>query len=525
MPPRVDTLSPAAGDSTNRGAPVRYRRLAAVLAIILLALGLWNLDGPGMWWDEGWTLSVARNWAEQGRYIRLLDGQPAAPGLEAAPTVTLPVALSMRLLGVGLWQGRLFGVICATSALLLLAALAARLYDGRVAVAALAAALLLTPHPQINPLLQGRQVLAEMPMLAYLLGGYLCVWWALAGRRLLGVPAALLFGLAWVSKGQTAPFLLMSLAAPAVLALARRRWAAAATWAGMLVGAYLVAVGLRLAMRIFLFEPGLAPGSVSGLLDVLAIVLTPFNRVYAVTNLLTFGLPALLGLLWALPRMWREVAAGRSHASATSDLRLALIVFSGSWLVWFAALSVGVPRYMAAPAFVGCIFLAAMLRDLTAGFDIPRSIERLTGLLSLRRPGWAGARALLALLIVATALPLTLLGLARYYPVTDRSAQRVAAALNAMPAGTRVETYESELHFLLNQPYHYPPDQLHVELNRRSLLGQETPVDYDPLAADPDILVVGTFASGNNLYAPELASGAFSPLMRDGVYTLYARAR
>jgi hypothetical protein len=166
-----------------------------------------------------------------------------------------------------------------------------------------------------------------------------------------------------------------------------------------------------------------------------------------------------------------------------------------------------------------------MLRDLTSGFNLAQSVERAMALLSLRQPSRAGAAALLALVLTTAALALAALGLARYYPDYDRSAQRVAAALNAMPPGTRVETYESELHFLLDQPYHYPPDQVHVELNRRSLLGQPTPVDYDPLASDPDILVVGTFARGNDLYAPALASGAFRQIMRDGTYEVYARVR
>ncbi|NTV65709.1 MAG: hypothetical protein HGA65_19550, partial [Oscillochloris sp.] len=206
-------------------------------------------------------------------------------------------------------------------------------------------------------------------------------------------------------------------------------------------------------------------------------------------------------------------------------LRLSLLAFAVSWLGWFMILSVGVPRYMEPGVVVGCIFVAALLGDLSGGFDLPASLAALSGLLSLRRPSWVGGRALLALLIVVTALPLAALGLARYYPEHDRAAQRVAATLDAMPAGTRIETYESELHFLLHQPYHYPPDQVHVELNRRSLLGEQTTVIYDPLAADPDILVVGSFAAGNDLYAPVLASGAFRPLMQDGAYTIYARVR
>ena len=510
-----------------------------LLAMLFLALGLWNLGGPGMWWDEGWTLSVARSWAETGRYVRLRDGAPAATGLEASFLVTLPVGLSMRLLGVGLWQGRIFGVLCMDAALLLLAVLAARLYDGKVAVATVAAALLFTPHPQLNPLLLGRQVLAEIPMLAYLLGGYICLWWAIAGRRIALAPAVLLLGMAWVAKAQTAPFLIISLAAPTLAALVARRSAPAAICAGALVGAYLVASGLPPWVYSRLFDRSLPGDPVSGLLDVVAVVFAPANRLYALENLFSFGLPTLLGLTWALPATWRDLrgttplarrsergAGGEdSHDLASQYTRLILLAFSGSWLVWFVALSVGVPRYMAPPALLGCIFLATMLRDLTGGFDLAQSAERLMALLSLRQPSRAGVAALAALVLTTAALALAALGLARYYPDDDHSAQRVATAINAMPPGTRVETYESELHFLLNQPYHFPPDQIHVELNRRSLLGQATPVGYDPLISDPDIRVVGTFARGNDLYVPTLAGGAFRQIMRDGVYDVYQRVR
>ncbi|NCC37556.1 MAG: hypothetical protein EOM24_36925, partial [Chloroflexia bacterium] len=150
-----------------------------LLTLVLLALGLWNLAGPPMWWDEGWTLSVARHWVELDHYGRLRDGELARGGLEASFVVTVPVGVSMKLFGVGLWQGRLFGVLCAVGVILLLAALANRLFDQQIAWATVFAALLLTMHPQIHPLLQGRQVLAEMPMMFALLAGYLALWWAL----------------------------------------------------------------------------------------------------------------------------------------------------------------------------------------------------------------------------------------------------------------------------------------------------------------------------------------------------------
>jgi hypothetical protein len=520
-------------EAAGRRARVRLATRWALIALALLGAGLWNLGGRQAWWDEGWTLTVARTWVEHGTYARLRDGQLVAPGLNAAPTVTAPVALAMRLLGVGLWQGRLFGVLCTVGALLLLAALAARLYDRRLALPALLAALLLTAHSQIQPLLQGRQVLGEMPMLLYLLGGYLALWHALAGRTALLALAVPLLGLAWVTKGQTGPFLALSLLAPALAALALRRWRAAAILAAAAAGAYLAAQAL---IRLFalLVDPALPADPVAGVTEMVALVLTPMNRLYALQNLALFGTPTLLAAAWALRGLWRALrpaqglrralpAAGPALASWL--LRLALVAFVGGWLAWFALLSVGVPRYMAPPVLVGCVLLAAMLRDWSGGLRPLVSMERLAATLTLRRPSWAGLGALLALLILLVSGGFTALSMRTYYGADERAAARVAAMINAMPPGTRVETYETELQFLLDQPYHYPPDQLHVELGRRSLLGEEVAVAYDPLAADPQLLVVGRFAAENGLYEPVLATGAFRALLQDGVYTVYERAR
>jgi hypothetical protein len=117
-----------------------------------------------------------------------------------------------------------------------------------------------------------------------------------------------------------------------------------------------------------------------------------------------------------------------------------------------------------------------------------------------------------------------MLSLAKAYTTSDRSAQRIAAWLNARPPGSRVETYESELHFLLNQPYTFPPDQLHVALGKRYLqVDPQARVEYDPLANDPDFLVIGRF--GHDLYIPVLATGQFRLVAREGIYRLYARVR
>jgi hypothetical protein len=65
-----------------------------------------------------------------------------------------------------------------------------------------------------------------------------------------------------------------------------------------------------------------------------------------------------------------------------------------------------------------------------------------------------------------------------------------------------------------------------VALGMRSLLVDEgAQVAYDPLANDPDYLVVGRFTRENELYEPAIAGGAFRLVHEDGLYEVYERAR
>jgi hypothetical protein len=481
-----------------------------------------------MWWDEGWTLSVARVVAERGVYARLLDGNLAPNGLEAAIPFTELVALSFRLFGVGLWQGRLPGVLCATVALALLWLVARRAYGARVAWGALLASLLVAPHPQLHPLVQGRQVLAELPMLAALLGAVLGAdaagrgrWWALA-------PACALWLLALALKAQTLPFLAAGLAAGILVALILRRW----RYAAVLTASGGAALLLLRPFTILLGQLSNQPFRVAplvGLVEVLALVTEGGNRRFALMIWAAFGLAATLGLLYGA---WRLIGALRRPAreadtADTNVLRALLLGLAASWMAWFIALSVGVPRYMFPPVFLGAVFTAKLLHDLTGGFDAAQTLRRLTAPLHQKGAWRACGAAWLAIALLATAVPLTALSVLRYYVgYDDRSAFAVASFFNTQtPAATRVETYESELHFLLDRRYHYPPDQVHVELNRRSLLGHTTAIDYDALASDPDYLVVGVFARGNSLYQPAIASGSFRLLQTTGDYEIYERVR
>src|SRR5258705_4846077 len=105
---------------------LKFRRWSPViLGVALLFALLFHLDSvPPVWWDEGWTLSVAHNWVERGHYGRLQEEHLTPRGLEAGFPVTASVALSFRLFGVGVNQGRFVAVIFTFVALGLLYALA-----------------------------------------------------------------------------------------------------------------------------------------------------------------------------------------------------------------------------------------------------------------------------------------------------------------------------------------------------------------------------------------------------------------
>src|ERR1044071_759003 len=106
----------------RKATAVAMDRIAVLTIVCLILTGaVWRLESvPPIWWDEGWTFSVARNWVELGRYGRLAGGEWIPRGLEAGFPVTASVALSFRLFGVGVYQARLVAVIFALTALALL---------------------------------------------------------------------------------------------------------------------------------------------------------------------------------------------------------------------------------------------------------------------------------------------------------------------------------------------------------------------------------------------------------------------
>ena len=503
------------------------RATAGFLGLFVLGLATVNLGSvPPVWWDEGWTLSVARNWAIDGHYGRYLLGQPAPPDLAAAFPVTASVAMSFRLFGVGLVQGRLPNVLFALATLALLYHLTRQLYDRSVAITALLVLLFTPSHPDIHPILAGRQVLGEMPALFFLLSGY-AMFLSAQNRPLLALPLAGCFwGIALVTKLQVFPFWLASLLVPLVIAVLTRCWKAVSLLTVGLCLSFLSAGAMIWFQHILLDSAtdGLSP--IPGLYYVTAMVTAPRARALALLHTAFFGLPTVAGLCYAV---WRLMKDKRQFLAPNQIeiVHLSLFVLALTWFVWFLILSAGWPRYLFPATVIGSMFTAAMLVNLTANL---KQLPQCNPLASSACAPWLtmrGTGSTLVILMMAASVPLTLRMLSHtYFTNADSPILQVSHFLNTeTSASALVETYDPELFFLLKRPYHYPPDQLHISLIRRYIFRQPVAVEYDPLARDPEYLVVGPRRKLWPLYDTVLSTGAFQLIKSYGDYQVYQRLR
>lgn len=505
-----------------------YRRgIVFILVVLFLFLTFWRLDDPHLMWDEGWTLTVARNWVELGHYGRLLNGNLHSAGLAGHFPNISSVALSFRLLGIGVWQGRLPGILYLFGSLALIYFLASRLFGREIAIGSLVISMLMLGHVQLHPIFMGRGITGDVQMVFFLLSGYTLLYLAVNRAYWLIIPAAFMWGIALLTKSQTMPFWLISMIIPLVIALLKHQWRIALLFAIGLSSAW-ISRWLLLNLQGFTLSGKTVPGvSVVGLYDITAFVLSASIRKMAFTIALTYGLPALLGMCFVGWKYLRDLF-DTNKPTELNIVGLSLLSLAGSWYAWFILLGVFWPRYLFPALFISSIFVSPLLYDLTTKFNAPATIKRASDVLKFKKFNRYTLGALLAVVLIAMTVPLT--GIVFFQHIMNysgSSTQEVADYLNhRTPEDAVIETYESELHFLLDRNYHYPLDQLAVELIKRGYYpDEEVLIDYDPLIADPDFLVVGTFCNLWRCYEDVLATSEFKLSKDFGDYQIYERVR
>ena len=441
-----------------------------------------------------------------------------------ASYITGLVALSFWLFGVGIVQARIVEVMITVATLLLMYYLVRRIYNQSIALGTLAVMTLLPAYIDLFPIYVGRQVLGEMPAMFFLLAGYMAML-SLPRYRLWALALAVLFwAFALITKLQVLPFWMCSLAVPSLVAVYRRDWKSFSFWVitlvGSLAGSHILMV---FSEQLLQAKSGVAD-PIHGLYDVTALVISIPSRMFALIVVIMFGLPTLLGLCYGL----LNIVTNKLDWRFTEQVKIALLFLASSWFGWFLLFSVGWVRYIFPPIFVGSIFVACMIYDLTRGYDVTYTLQQGRAFFRGRGFNKEAVGALLVLLIVVISVPRTATAVYKTYVIdADNSVQQTADFLNSQtPADALIETYDSELMFLLNRPYHYPPDQLLVDLIRRTFLYEDNiDVDYDPLVANPDYLVVGPHSKQWRLYDPVVRAGAFRLLQSYKRYQIYERVR
>jgi 4-amino-4-deoxy-L-arabinose transferase-like glycosyltransferase len=492
----------------------------------LLFVSFVNLGSvPALWWDEGWTLLVAKNWVERGFYGRLIEGQIAAPGLQAAFPVITPIALSFRIFGIGVWQGRLPGVLFTLASLSLIYYLSRRLYSKPVAAGTLFVLVLMLVHPAINPIYNGRMVLADMPVVFYLLAGMVCLLFA--GRRpFIILPLVCLFwGTAFITKLESIPFCIVAIFVVIGLSAIRRYWRTFGFFLAVMAGSLMVA-GLWLFFQNLILQGHTLPQEFpSGMLQTMAVVLDPNVRLNALVSGLLYGLPTLLGLAyatWTFFKRFRQLVMD----DPAQVVWVMMLWLAGSWFGWYFLFSNGGARYLASPSFLAGMFVSAMLYDATGQFHIRETWRRARNAL---KPQGITRSNLFALITIVLATPFIVASLLLFNGIwlgCDHSAEEVAITMNTQaPPGSLVETYDAELFFFLRQPYHFPPDQTHIEYLRRKLFDPALSIAYDPLEENPDFLIVGPISKDWGVYDPVIRNGDFRLVREYSRYKLYARVR
>src|SRR6266508_712585 len=342
MAPKAQTVAPARARISQRG--LERACLAALIAVALL-LALVNLPyAPRTWFDEGSHLHVPKTLVQHGVYADISSEgyRYYGPTVGVGPTVMLPIALVFKLFGVGLLQGRLVIVAYLFVALAAFYAIGRRKHGSLVALLALTLLLASRTFSYDGLIEYGRQVLGEIPGLAFLLLGTLAWLAALmkgGGQRgSFVVLSGLGFGMALVTKNQ---FVLIIPPVLLLIGLLDWRYYRAGSWGLRLVPLIIACTCFGIwTLAQFQF---LGPGSfienmrqthqaAGGAIFVFDMRATLRAGYYLLRPDLYGGLliPSLAYAAWR---------ARQRDARGLAEALIVLII--GLWLVWYVGASLG----------------------------------------------------------------------------------------------------------------------------------------------------------------------------------------
>lgn len=493
-----------------------------MLGLALLGyLAFFHLERyPRLFFDEGSYLKVAKNLAQHGLYAESSTDGPIYYGgpVGIGPTVHLPVALAFSLAGAGLVQARFVIVAYMLGGLALFFLLARELGGTRLACAA---TVLLSFTPSIEFVSFGRQMMGEVPGFFFVTSGlfvWLRRWGSTSAARLIG--AAALFGLAAVTKNQFAMMLAITFGAgfvsnalyyrlvPHRLFLVPLAFTVGfyVTWSTILLYVLIpegreeiLANGPMVAATATLIWPPLQQGAAA-----LKELLRPGALFCLLVPALAYGL---------------HRARERSLAEQRWAMVLTLVLADFSW---FVLVSVGWRRYIFLGLALSSLLVARLLARVSSDFHLRFPAEarrpdrtRLAPLLRVAVLAWVaiGITVSAATLLRRIAFPL------------PANAAAMAAYIDAnVPPGAVVETWEPEIAFFTDHPFHFPPSALMANAIAFTHFGAPPPyTSYDALAQRPPYLLAGEFSVLAGGYDYERVHQLYRPVQTFEPYVLFRR--
>lgn len=491
------------------------------------------------WFDEGWTLSLARNWVTIGHYGHFSMGKPVPSTIlnTGFPAVAL-YALGFKLFGIGVWQARLVSVVVLFLAYLFFHRLVHSLMDVRLADSAVAVSLL-AGHLHGHPVFLGVQVLGEMHAVMWLLLAYWLTLQAWTKHRAWLAPAALCYALSLMTKPQVMPFLGVSLGLPLLWvwrrhnALALKRLLSLACAVGVALGGILITWNVYLRHHTLSDSISRDPYAMvrdTKTLFIYVIALSPALRfrILLAVAMLSIGPLAFLGVIWFGSTKFRCGRTG--FVSPKEQIVLMVWLLCASWILWYTVLSIGWPRYLAPATFLGSLFGALWLQQCY----LPRLRAMLRGSMrqsqSLLNRGKSTAVWHWMCLVLAPVALMTgaILPAVQAKTILQRQGgshalEEVTDYLNAyMDGEDLLETYESEVFFLLDRNYHYPPDIVQHLANEEVFLGRDVPpYHYDLSVYRPTYLLLGPAGRLFKVYEEYLRTHVVTEVLRNARYVLY----
>jgi Dolichyl-phosphate-mannose-protein mannosyltransferase len=485
---------------------------ALLLGAVIVWASFYNLANyPDLWWDEAIFSETAANVVQHGRYAFTVQSPNQLSDFDfrisAGPAIILPVALSYRLLGVGLVQGRLVAALYLIFAFLALFLASRRLFGP--AAGLLAVFLVLMGTDVIH---WGRSVLGDVPAL----GLFLFATWLIMRSLEEDSPISLFLGGLFLGLAFDAKEFYGLAFLPPLAALAWQDWRA---WRPLTRKLLLFILGVSVPLLSYLaFKAVILGGLVPAVMHFLqqkALLrhefFTPLTigRVYdeSFRYLLTHPLylAALLGCFW----LWR-----------TGSLTLGRVLWIGYFFLWSLVYFTAIFWHrFALPALFLATPLAAYLlcrvwARLTAGLA-PRPLKLVTaGLL-------AG--------IFLWVLPVT--GLDYMKSIAEyrkNPPNRLVEYLRQrVPLPTLIETPEYELVFLDDEHrIHTMPAYYIIESGEQGvklLNPRRYPYNFNNIKAD--VLILGYFGKSifAQIYQPALVAKYWRKVAQLDYYDVYVR--